>query len=175
MANCGRPCLLDEKKKSLILTLLRKGCSRVTAANSVRCHPKTILNTANRDPEFAEKLALAENASEFIHIENINNAGKEVKYWRASAWMLARLDPDRFGRSTPDAMTPSQITSLIVQIAEIILQEIPVVQYRQQIIKRLDCLLAEARLCKEPIPDSPQEASLIAEPAPAEQESDDSN
>ena len=79
MATVGRPCALDERKKSRILALLMSGCSRRTAASSVNCHPRTILNTAKRDPEFAERLALAENASELIHIENINKAGRETK------------------------------------------------------------------------------------------------
>jgi hypothetical protein len=171
MANRGRRCVLDEKKKSRILALLMAGCSRVTAANSVRCDPKTIFNTAKRDHEFAEKLALAENASELIHIENINKAGRDVKYWRASAWMLERLHPDRFGRSNPDAITPSQIAALIVQIAEIIIQEIPAARYRQQILKRFDRLLVEARLFKDPISNPSHNFSLL-ELAPTAPEPD---
>ena len=118
--------------------------ARVTAASSVRCDPKTIFNTAKRDPAFAERLALAENASELLHIENINKAGREVKYWRASAWMLERLHPDRFGKSSPDTIVPSQIAALIVQIAEIIIQEIPAARYRTEVLKRLDRLLVDA-------------------------------
>jgi hypothetical protein len=161
MATPGRPCVLDDKKRTIILALLKSGCSRTTAAISVGCHPKTILNTAKRDPEFAERLAMAENVAEFIHLENINKAGKEMKYWRASAWMLERIDPDRFGKSDPDAITPAQLTSLIVQIAQIIIQEIPVPELREQIIKRFDCLLVEARLVKGPIPTTPEPFSLL--------------
>jgi hypothetical protein len=161
MASPGRPCVLDEQKKAYILVLLKSGCSRTTAATSVGCHPKTIFNTAKRDPEFAEKLALAENSAELIHIENINKAGHETKYWRASAWMLERLDPNRFGKSAPDAITPSQLTSLIVQIAQIIVQEVPVAEYRQQLLKRFDDVLVEARLFKEPISTSPPTFSLL--------------
>jgi hypothetical protein len=149
MANAGRRCVLDDKKKSRILVLLMSGCSRVTAANSVGCHPKTIVNTAKRDQDFAKRLALAEDASELIHLDNINKAGKDTRYWRASAWMLERLHPERFGTSKPDAVTPAQVTSLIVQIAEIIVQEIPVAMYRKQILKRFDRLLAEACLFKD--------------------------
>lgn len=161
MANTGRPRILDKKKKSLILTILRAWCGRVTAANAVNCHSKTIANTAKRDPEFAEKLALAENAAELIHLGNINKAGMDVKYWRASAWMLERLNSERFGKSTPDVITPSQITSLIVQIAEIILQEIPVAEYRKQILKRFDRVLIESRLFKDTISNPSQLFSLL--------------
>jgi hypothetical protein len=176
MANRARRYVLDEKKKSRIISLLRAGCSRLTAASSVRCDPKTIFNTARRDPEFAEKLALAENAAELLHLDNINKAGREVKYWRASAWMLERLHPDRFGKSDPDTITPSQIAALIVQIAEIIIQEIPAARHRQQILKRFDRLLVEARLFKDPILDPSQRVSLLElEPVPQEQNNDDSH
>jgi hypothetical protein len=171
MAKVGRPRVLNEKKKSLILALLRSGCSRVTAARSVNCHPRTILNTAKRDPEFAEKLALGENAAELTHLDNINKAGREVKYWRASAWMLERLHPERFVKSNPDAITPSQITTLIVQIAEIIIQEIPAAKHRKQILKRFDRLLVEARFFKDPIPNPSLTLPLLEfEPAAPEED-----
>ena len=175
MAKIGRPRVLDEKKKSRILALLRSGCSRVTAANSVNCHPCTILNTAKRDPEFAEKLALGENAAELVHLDNINKAGREAKYWRASAWMLERLHPERFAKPNPDAITPSQIATLIVQIAEIIIQEIPAARNRKQILKRFDRLLVEARLFKDPIPEPfPRVSLLELEPVLQEQDDNDS-
>ena len=176
MANRARRCVLDEKKKSRILSLLMAGCSRLTAANSVRCDPKTIFNTARRDPEFAERLALAENAAELIHLDNINKAGREVKYWRASAWMLERLHPDRFGKSDPDTITPSQIAALIVQIAEIIIQEIPAARHRQQILKRFDRLLVEARFFKDPISNPAPTISLLElEAVLPEQDDNDSH
>jgi hypothetical protein len=161
MAKCGRRCVLDEKRKSRIVALLKSGCSRGTAASAVGCDPKTILNTAKRDPDFAEKLALAENAAELLHLDNINKAGRDTKYWRASAWMLAHLNPDRYGTSNPDAITPSQMIDLIVQIAEIIIQEVPVAKYRQEVLKRFDHLLAQAHLFSGTIPNAPQKPRLI--------------
>jgi hypothetical protein len=161
MAKTGRPHVLDEKKKARILSLLTLGCSRTIAATAVRCHPHTILNTANRDPDFAEKLALADNASELIHIENINRAGREVKYWRASAWMLERLNPERFARANPDAITPSQITSIILQIAEIIIQEIPAAQHRAHLLERFDQVLIAAGLVRHSVPQPSAETALL--------------
>jgi hypothetical protein len=173
MANVGRPFLLDDEKKSRILALLKSGCSRLTAASAVRCHPKTISNTAKRDPDFAEKLALAENATELVHLDNINKAAKDVKYWRASAWMLERLHRDRFGKARPDAIAPSQIADLIVDIAEIIIQEVPVATFRKQILKRFDRLLMETRLFGDQIPNpSPQLPLLDSSPTTPEEQND---
>jgi hypothetical protein len=146
MPNVGRPCVLDEKKKSRILAFLKSGCSRATAASAVGCDPRTISNTAKRDPEFAQKLVLAEAASELVHLDNINRAAKELKYWRASAWMLERIHPDRYAKASPDAVPPSQITDIIVDIAEIVVQEVPIAKFRKQILKRFNRLLFEAQL-----------------------------
>lgn len=148
----GRPLILDDAKKTRILALVRTGCGKATAANAVGCHPQTIVNTAQRDPEFARELALADNAAQLVHLENVNKAGSEAKYWRASAWVLERLNPDRFGKSTPDAVAPPQLTALMVEVAEMIAQEIPVGQHRTQVLKRFDHIIREASLPQVPIP-----------------------
>jgi hypothetical protein len=159
MSTNGRPPALDETKKSQILALLKTGCGKLTAA--VDCHPQTIANTAKRDPEFAQKLALAENAAQLIHLENLNRAASDAKYWRASAWALERLNPDRFARSDPDAITPPRLAALMVQIAEAIVQEIPVARFRTQILKRFDEILREACLPQPAITVPWQEASSL--------------
>lgn len=175
MPKPGRPRILDKQKKSRILSLLRLGCGRLTAANAVNCHPRTILNTAKRDPEFADRLALAECAAELVHMENINNAGKDVKYWRASAWMLERINQGRFAKLSPSAVTPSQITDLIVQIADLIVQEVPAARSRKQILKRFDRLLLESHFFSDPIPHPNQDPLSDLKLAAPEQTNDDPN
>ena len=44
----------------------------------------------------AVKQARGEASAE--HLENIRAAGKDPKYWTASAWWLERTDPENFGR-----------------------------------------------------------------------------
>ena len=142
----SRPHILDEHKKSQILALLKSGCGRATAAAAVNCSPNTIVNTAKRDPEFADNLAMAERRHEITHLKNLNRAGNQPQYWRASAWILERTRPDRYGRTNPDVITPSQISALMVQMADIIVQEVPVARFRKQVLKRVDALLQELRL-----------------------------
>jgi hypothetical protein len=144
MPTNGRPLTLSEQKKAKIIALLAAGCSKLTAASVVNCHPQTIANTVKRDPQFAERLAAAEHTAELVHLRNINNAAAEVKYWRASAWMLERLRPETFARQAPDAISPLQLVELVQQIATIVIQEIPVPAFRKQVLKRFDGLLGEA-------------------------------
>jgi hypothetical protein len=165
MSTNGRPPVLNETKKSQIIALLKSGCGKLTAAAAVNCHPQTIANTARRDPEFAKKLALADNAAQLVHLENVNKAATDVKYWRASAWVLERLNPDRFGKSTPDAVTPPQLAAVIFQIAEAIVEEIPVAAFRTRVLKRFDRILKEACLPGMAMSVPSQDCSQLESPA----------
>ncbi len=141
MSKRGRPALLDEQKKAEILAVLALGCNRRTAANYVNCHPKTIYNEALRDPNFAEQLSRREASAEIAHLGNINNAAKQSSYWRASAWCLERLYPDRYAARAPDTVTPQQLSDFIGRVAEIIVQDVPVDRYRKLVMAGIDQLL----------------------------------
>jgi hypothetical protein len=152
MSTTGRPHVLTETKKSQILALLKTGCGKLTAAHAVNCHPQTISNTAKRDPEFAKQLALAENTAQLVHLENVNKAGRDVKYWRASAWVLERLNPGTFGKTEPDAVTPTQLCTLLDRMAKVVVQEVPAARFRKQLLKRFDEILREADLPQIAVP-----------------------
>jgi len=95
-----------KRKNARVLALLMSGCSRRTAASSVNCHPKTILNTAKRD-QSSPKDSRWPKTPVNHHIENINKAGRETKTTgEASAWMLERLHPTDSENLNPDTITP---------------------------------------------------------------------
>lgn len=138
----GRPPLLDHVKKREILAILAMGCSRRTAACYVGCSPKTIQNTADRDPDFAAQLRRAEHASEIEYLQRIRNAAKKEQYWRAAAWALERINPEDFARRPPGFLTPDETAALLWQLVDILLAELPVGEYRKRVVKSLDRLLA---------------------------------
>ena len=140
MAKRGRKRVLDGYKRREILAILAVGCSRRTAADYVGCSPTTIQNTADRDPSFAEQLRKKEYGSEVGYLENIRNAARTERYWRAAAWALERMKPEKYGRRGPDVITVEQIGNLMAQFAEIIIEEVPVARYRKSILKRLDAI-----------------------------------
>jgi hypothetical protein len=152
MSTTGRPLALSEEKKAKFISLLEAGCSKLTAANAVNCHPQTVANTAKRDPLFAERLAAAQHAAELLHIANINKAADDVRYWRASAWMLERLRPETFARRAPDSMSLPQLAAFMEQFTTILVQEVPVARFRKNIIKHLDRLLKQACFSDGPFP-----------------------
>jgi hypothetical protein len=140
VAKCGRRPVLDEIKQREILAILTVGCSRRTAARYVGCAVSTIQNTADRDGGFAEKLRRAENQHEFTYLRNIQQAAKKPQYWRAAAWVLERVFPEKYARRGPEVITVDQIRQVLARFAEIIVAEVPVARYRQDIIKRLEGL-----------------------------------
>ncbi len=140
MAKRGRKSVLAGYKRREILAILGVGCSRRVAAKYVGCSVSTIQNTADRDPNFAQKLRRTENASEIGYMENIRNAGRNERYWRAAAWALERLNPEKYGKRGPDVITVDQIRDLMAQFAEIIVEEVPVAKYRKNILRRIDAI-----------------------------------
>ena len=141
----GRKPVLDGYKRREILAILAIGGSRRVAAKYVGCAVSTIQNTANRDPKFAEQLRQKEYGSEIGYLENIRNAARNERYWRAAAWALERLDPENYGRRSPDAITIGQIKEIMGQFAEIIVEEIPVAQYRKNVLKRFDAISGQLK------------------------------
>ncbi len=140
MAKRGRRPVLDEIKRREILAILAVGGSRRVAAKYVGCTARTIRNTARRDPQFAEQLHRKEYQSEIGYLENIRSAARNERYWRAAAWALERLNPERYGRRSPDAITIDQVKELLTQFAEIIVEEVPVPLFRKNVLKRLDAI-----------------------------------
>jgi hypothetical protein len=137
----GRP-VLDDYKRREILAILSMGCSRRTAARYVGCAHATIQNTAVRDPEFAEQLARAESKAEVGYMKSIQKAAGKEQYWRAAAWALERRNPEEFAPRRPDVVTLDQITRLLAELADVIVEETPVAEYRKNILKRMEALAA---------------------------------
>jgi hypothetical protein len=107
------------------------GGSRATAAKYVQCAPDTIRRTAQRDPGFAAQLKRAEAQLEVVHLTNIETAGR--KNWRASAWLLERMFPERFGRRSAAAITGERLSELLGQFADAVCSEVQSAEDRQRV------------------------------------------
>jgi hypothetical protein len=132
--------VLDEFMMREICAILAVGCGRATAAQYVGCHPDTIRNTAQRDPQFAAELERAESKHEVKHLAFINKAAEEGRYWRAAAWALERKYPGRYGRRRPDTFTIEQVSHVLAQFAGVILDEVSEEAQRGRILARLSAL-----------------------------------
>ena len=140
MTRLGRRNVLDQTKKDVIAALLAVGCSRWTAARYVGCSRSTIANAARRDPEFDAQLRQAKAQAEVGLLKNIRAAAQKEQHWRAAAWALERRYPEKYARRGPQVITVDQIAQLLSQFADIVVEEVPVAEYRKNILKRLEAL-----------------------------------
>ena len=140
MKKRGRRPALDDGKQREILAIISVGCSQNVAAQYVGCAVSTIQRTAEREPKFAEKLGKAKSNAELGLVKNIRNAAKKEQYWRAAAWALERGFPEKYARRGPDVITAEQLAQLLAQFAEMIIQQVPVDEYRRNIVKGVESL-----------------------------------
>jgi hypothetical protein len=139
-SNRGRRPTLDDQKRRDICTVLHTGGTRQLAAQHVGCHIETIRRTAGRDPAFAEALAQAEAKSEMRHLALLKKAAQ--KDWRASAWALERLYPNQYARRSAETLTSQQVTEVVRQFAEAIVDHIDDPKIRGAVQRRLKHLAA---------------------------------
>jgi hypothetical protein len=138
MGKRGRPYVLDEGKRREILAILSVGCSQTLAARYVGCAPSTIRREAVRDPKFAERLQQAKCNAELSLVKHIRAAAKKEQYWRAAAWALERGFPDKYARRGPDVITADQLAQILAEIAESIVNRVPIPEYRKNIVKDIE-------------------------------------
>jgi hypothetical protein len=75
---------------------------------------------------------------------NVKNAGREARFWRASAWYLERRIPDNYASRDPDLITRDELARFLDRYTEMLVEEVPVARYRKQIIARMNQMLAES-------------------------------
>ena len=137
----GRRPLLDDDKRTQILAILTNGSSRRIAAHYVGCSPGTITHTAQRDPQFADQLARAEQTAEIELLRSIRNAARQEKYWRAAAWLLERRNPADFALRPPQTFTAEQFEAQVAAMAKLILDLLPP-DWQAKILQELDPAIA---------------------------------
>jgi hypothetical protein len=140
MVQRGRRPVLDNVKQDQICALLAIGFSRQEAARYVGCARSTIHRTAKRDPKFADKIRQAAYNNEIGCVGKIQKAADKAQNWRAAAWLLERTIPEKYAHRGPNVITVEQISRLLSQLTDIIIQEVPVAANRKNIIKRMEAL-----------------------------------
>jgi hypothetical protein len=132
--------VLDDVKQRELLAILSVGCSQTMAAKYVGCSPQTIRREAARDAKFAKKLRQAKGNAELGLIKNIRNAANKEQYWRAAAWALERMFPEKYARRGPDVITAEQLAQVLDQLMERVMRHVPVGEYRKNIVKDVEAL-----------------------------------
>ncbi len=99
MARRGRPRVIDDKVRGLLLGLVGMGCSRRQAARHVGVGRSTLCKVVQEDQEFADQLRKAEMQQDITPLRKIMEHSHTS--WRAAAWILERQNPNRYARRPP--------------------------------------------------------------------------
>ncbi|MDZ4819586.1 MAG: hypothetical protein SGJ20_11490 [Planctomycetota bacterium] len=127
-----------------ICAMLAVGGTLSMAAQFTGCHVASIRAELRYNPEFAERLKKAELRSEIGFLKSIHAAANDQQ-WRAAAWALERLFPDRYAKRPPRTVSLDELTELTKQITEAIVSEVPAKLYRQRLQQRIEELLNTLR------------------------------
>ena len=138
---------LDELQRRDIVTILSVGGSRQTAAKHVGCSVRTINEVAREDAAFARKLRQADSQHELTQLQNLHTAAE--KHWQASVWLLERKYPEHYGRRDLRQLTMLQVGQLLAGLADIVVSEVPVAKYRENILRRFKELTAQLEVDTE--------------------------
>ncbi len=113
-----RTFILNETKQREVCAILSLGGTHEMAAHYVGCHARTIRNMAKRNPEFAQRLLKTELSPEITFLKNISAAAAEQKHWRAAAWALERMYPERYARRAPDTIPVAQLHDVVNHLVD---------------------------------------------------------
>jgi hypothetical protein len=133
---------LDEARQREVCAILAVGGTRQMAAHYVGCHVETIRRTARREPQFAQRLRRSEVGAELTLLRSIHAAAGDVRHWRAAAWALERMFPQRYARRRPDALPLERAVELIEQVVATLLKEVRVKRDRKRVLARVAQLTA---------------------------------
>ena len=125
MAKRGRPPKLDDIKRGEIFGVLACGGSVALAARTVGCCVRTIYNTATRDPEFGKRMQRARASHELKLLKRIDDAAADPKYWRAAAWQLERIYPDRYQPRAAHSLPIPTLEKFLHEFLDMFLECVP--------------------------------------------------
>ena len=107
----GRPPKLTPVMIEQICDLLVQGKSIAKAAMLTGISESTIYRWLAQGKlvgaeaiyvELVDRVREATECSEFELLQNLRIAGSKPDHWRATAWMLERRFPEKYGRKTPN-------------------------------------------------------------------------
>jgi hypothetical protein len=118
----GRPRRLNANKVNEICALITNGCGLKAAARYVGCSISTIHREARRNPDFADRLRVAERKSELTALNAIRIAAR--KSWRAGAYLMERADAERNAMKHARRITITQLKKYNASLVRILKLEL---------------------------------------------------
>jgi Na+/proline symporter len=121
----GRPPSFSEAMKREVVRLVSQGFSVRLAARSVGCAEGTIRYARKRDPQFAQEFEQGQADREMELLRIIREAAKDPRQWRAGAWWLERMFPERYAPCKGRGISAQQLAEHVDQFFDDIEGRLP--------------------------------------------------
>lgn len=128
---------LSEAQQRECCMLLSIGCDRQMVCHYLGISVGALSKLLRRDAAFNQRVLRAEATAELKQMQNLCEATKDPKNWRASVWWLETRSPERFARRNPQTVTVAELEELVDQLAQAIAIEVGEEQDRRRLLDRL--------------------------------------
>ncbi len=135
--------LSDEQKREAVL-IASVGCDRETIAKYVGCGRDELDTALLLDRAFGCELRRAEAACELAHMRNLQQAGRDVRQWRASVWWLERRAPERYAKRDAGSVGRRDLVAFLRDVAGSIAAAVRNEDDRERVIAELQTLSEDA-------------------------------
>lgn len=119
-------------RSALTPARLDKLCELLSAGRTMRdvcriseigCSYSAVKRAARESKRVQKRIRDAQDASEGAMLGKIGAAGE--KQPQCYMWLLERMKPERYGRRNPEAITPRQLTTVMMQVATAVMPLVP--------------------------------------------------
>src|SRR5688500_3895676 len=116
---------LTEQQRASVCESFASGGSYEMAADCCGATVENIQAEETFDPCFAQKTYCARMTSEVNLLKSLTGAAGDSKQWRAAAWLLERLYPNRYARRKPNTLPLKEYEQRLQQIADLVKSIVP--------------------------------------------------
>ena len=111
---------LTEQQRASVYDSFSSGGSYEMAADCCGATVEMIEAEESCDPCFTQKNCCARMTSEANLLKALTGAAGDSKQWRAAAWLLERLYPERYARRKPNTLSLKDHEQRLQQIADLV-------------------------------------------------------
>lgn len=108
--------LNDEQRREAVL-IASVGCDRETIAKYAGCGLEELNRALLVDRAFGRELRRAEASCELAHMRNLQQAGRDVRQWRASVWWLERRAPERYAKRDAGSVGRRDLIAFLKEVS----------------------------------------------------------
>jgi hypothetical protein len=105
----------------------------------VGCTPRTVRNEVARNSEFADQLRQAKSRAQVSPLRTMQEAARTN--WRAAAWWLERIDPEKFAPPEPATFGRREANRFVADLLTIIDQVVTNHRQREQFCELISAAL----------------------------------